>query len=408
MTSNLRTLVLVWFGWFIVLYGFQTLVDMRLDIQRPDQAVEWSAQETGRFSNKGKIYLLEPFLNRQVAWDSEYYVGIAVGGYDDPEAGRVRNPATGREVVKNYSFFPMYPYTMRAFMLPLSLFGMNPIATAALAGVVVALLGTLAGMIALWEMTRDLLDEESALRAAFYMLIFPSAFFFAQVYTEGLFIGLAFWSLAFNKRGQWGWASLLAVFAAWTRAHGALLAIPLFVAWLRTVNWQQPLQTQAGWKWLTRGACALLPIGAYLAWRNSSLGNGWAELQSFYFGRGALSLANSINSWTHNLVEYAPTTTHASVYFGIEVFAILVALSGAVWLIRRSPEIALFSLGAILFSVLSGSAQSMARYMLIAPAMYIFLAFLGRSKTFDRAWTIGSVLLMGMSVMLYTFDLWVG
>src|SRR3990172_7202973 len=105
MNANLRNLVLIWLGWFLVVYGFQSIVDMRLDIERPDYAVEWSATETGRFSNKGKIYLLEPFLNQQVAWDSEYYVGIAVGGYDDPEAGQVTNPRNGNQIIKNYSFF---------------------------------------------------------------------------------------------------------------------------------------------------------------------------------------------------------------------------------------------------------------------------------------------------------------
>jgi hypothetical protein len=408
MNANLRNLVLIWLGWFLVVYGFQSIVDMRLDIERPDYAVEWSATETGRFSNKGKIYLLEPFLNQQVAWDSEYYVGIAVGGYDDPEAGKVTNPRNGNQIIKNYSFFPLYPYTMRAFMLPLGLAGMNPIATASLAGVIVALLGTLAGMLALWELTRDLFEEETAYRAVFYMLVFPSAFFFAQVYTEGLFIGLAFWCLVFIKRGQWGWASVLGLLAAWTRAHGAILAIPLIVAWLRTVNWKEPLRTRITWKWFAQAACALLPLGAYLVWRLSPLGEGWAELQSFYFGRGLMSLENSFNSWNHNLFEYAPSTLQAATYFALEVFACLLALGASVWLIRRSPEIALYSLGAVLLSVLSGSAQSMARYMLIVPAMFIFLAYLGRSKGFDRVWTIASVLLLGMSVMLFSFDMWVG
>jgi hypothetical protein len=40
--------------------------------------------------------------------------------------------------------------------------------------------------------------------------------------------------------------------------------------------------------------------------------------------------------------------------------------------------------------------------------MFIFLALLGRNKVFDRAWTLISLLLMGMSVTLYSFDMWVG
>jgi hypothetical protein len=101
-----RDLILLWLAWFLRLYSFQWLVTSRLQVQRPGTAVFWSANETLPTSNQGKIYLNDPFMNRQVAWDSEYYLGIAVGGYDDPNAGSVRNPATGREVIKNYSFFP--------------------------------------------------------------------------------------------------------------------------------------------------------------------------------------------------------------------------------------------------------------------------------------------------------------
>jgi hypothetical protein len=50
----------------------------------------------------------------------------------------------------------------------------------------------------------------------------------------------------------------------------------------------------------------------------------------------------------------------------------------------------------------------MARYVLISPPLYIFLAYLGRNKAFDRIWTLASVLLLGMSAMLFAFDMWVG
>jgi hypothetical protein len=359
-------------------------------------------------SNKDKIYLNEPFANRQVAWDSEYYIGIAVGGYDDPEAGRVQNPATGQMVVKNYSFFPLYPYIVRALALPLKLFGLSAIGTAALAGLIVTLLGTLAGMFALWDLTRGLFDEESAWRSVFYMLIFPSAFFFAQTYTEGLFVGLAFSSLALMKRKQWIWASLLGMLAAWTRAHGAVLALPLLLAWILSINWKSEIRSQLSWKWVLQGLFALLPLGAYYIWRISPLGEGWAELQSFYFGRGLMSIEKSIGSWNDALVYARTTGQEALIYFSLEVFTTILALIGSIWLIRRDPIVALFSLAVVLLSIFSGSAQSMARYMLIAPAMFIFLGHLGKNKVFDKAWTLASILLMGMSVMLFSFDMWVG
>ena len=403
----LRNLILLWVAWFAILYGFQWLVTNRLvDVKRPDFAVSWSSTETLKSSNNGKIYLEEPFLNRQVAWDSEYYLGIAVGGYDDPSAGRVQDPATGIQWPKNYSFFPAYPFLIRMLMLPLGIFGMNPIATASLAGICVALLGTLAGMIALWDMTREYFDENDALRAAFYMLIFPSAFFFAQVYTEGMFIGLAFATLALSKRKQWFWAGILAGIAAWTRAHGGLLFIPLGIAWLQTQDLKN-LRASFSWKWLAQGLWSLLPLANYLFWRFSYLGRGWAALQSFYFGRGVLTLQSSIASWVQGY-QYASGVNSALIYYGLEVASVVLALLASLALLRKDPQVAAFSLAIVTFSALSGSAQSQARYMLVAPALFIVLARLGRNKTFDRAWTILSLLLMGLSVMLFSFDMWVG
>ena len=403
-----RSLIFLWLAWFTLLYGFQWLVTTRLQLKQPDEAVFWSSGETMPHSNDGKIYLLDPFMNRQVAWDSEYYVGIAVGGYDDPEAGTARNPSTGLLVIKNYSFFQLYPYIMSALALPLNLFGLSAIGTATLAGSIVALLGTLAGMFALWDITRNLFDEESAWRTVFYMLIFPSAFFFAQIYTEGLFVGLAFCSLALTKRKQWIWASLLGMLAAWTRAHGAALALPLLLAWVMRVDWKSDIRPQLNWKWALQGVFSLLPLGAYYIWRTSSLGAGWAELQEFYFGRGLMSIENSINSWKDAFFYARYMSQEGLIYFSIEVFTTIVALIGSIWLIRRDPIVALFSLAVVLLSIFSGSAQSMARYMLIAPAMFILLGYCGKNKIFDKAWTLASILLMGMSVLLFSYDMWVG
>src|SRR3990172_10131167 len=240
-------IALFWLAWVVIILSFQWIVTTRLEIQHPDLAVSWTKSQTRPSSNEGKIYLLEPFLNRQVAWDSEYYVGIAVGGYADPEAGQVVNPATGLPVIKNYSFFPLYPYLMRGLAYPLSVLGLNPIATASLAGVVITLVGTLAGMVALWHLTQEHFGEDSAFRAVFYLLIFPTGFFLAQVYTEGLFIGLSFWCLLLLKRQNLFWASVLAVFAAWARAHGGLLAIPIGIAWLSQFDWNKNVIKQFNW-----------------------------------------------------------------------------------------------------------------------------------------------------------------
>jgi hypothetical protein len=404
--KTFSTLVLMWLGWFLVLYVFQGVITARLDVQRPDTAVSWSEYLTRATSASRSPYLQDPFLNNQAAWDSEYYLGIAVGGYDDPRGGRETNPSTGLATARNYSFFPLYPYLMKVLAVPLEIFQLAPIASAALAGVILSLLGTLAGMIALYDITREYFDEEGGLRTVFYLLVFPSAFFLAQIYTEGLFIGLAFGALALSKRGQWLGASLLAVFASWTRAYGAVLALPLAIAWWKSVNWKE-FDRRLLRKTFLQAFSILLPVAAYFLWRFSPLGRGWAELQVFYFGRGFMTIETSLESWIAGF-QYALTNGPASVYFAIEVLAVAIALLASLGLIRRDPPVALYSLAVVILSIFSGSAQSLERYMLAAPATFIGLSYLGRRKAFDRTWMIASLLLMGMSVMLYTLKFWVG
>ena len=74
---------------------------------------------------------------------------------------------------------------------------------------------------------------------------------------------------------------------------------------------------------------------------------------------------------------------------------------------RRYPGIALFSLVALLVAFTSGSPQGWVRFVVVAPALYIFLSRLGRNVAFDRAWTLGSVLVMSLLTLLYTYDMWV-
>ena len=132
---------------------------------KADRALFWTASETTATANDDQIYLSEPFLNNHVAWDSEFYLSIATAGYKDPEVRSVQVIAAevlavrpnmsisqittvGDAIPLNYAFLPFYPLVTRAFAIPLQILGLNQIATATLAGVIVSMLGTLAAMLA--------------------------------------------------------------------------------------------------------------------------------------------------------------------------------------------------------------------------------------------------------------------
>jgi hypothetical protein len=399
--SSVRTIILIWIAWAAILFLFQAIVPMRLGLRRPDFVLDWTPSETGAHSQDGKPYLIDSFLNEHVAWDSEYYLSIAVGGYDDPIMRRI--PIEGGEPVsQNYAFFPLYSHVMQVVMIPLGIWGLSPIAVATLAGLIVGLIGTLFGLIGLYGLVREELGEGGAIRAAFYLLIFPTGFFLAQVYTEGLFIGLAFCSLALMRHQQLLWAALLAALAVWTRAVGVALLIPLALAWGNEVNWKQ-----LNWRIFARGLVVLIPAAAYLAWHFSPWGANFRAVEENFFGRGLFLLDQSQRTWSQAWQSLGGDNTQATVYYLIEFGAVGLALVACLLTLRRYPGVALFGLGVLAISVCSGWPQSQSRYMLAIPSSFILLSRLGRRQSFDRAWTLASVLVMGMLVMLFSFDMWV-
>jgi len=431
-----KTILFIWLGWVLVMLGYQIYVPARLALATPDYALNWTVNETKPGSQDGKVYLNEPFLNQHVSWDSEYYLAIAVGGYEDPNIHRIGtfvNPTgsstsgfwpfvipTGSAGTRvgfplSYAFFPFYPFVIRVLSAPLSLLGLDPIATATLAGVLVSVLGALAGMLALYELARDELGEAGALRTAFYLIIFPSGFFLAQVYTEGLFIGLAFTTLVLLRRGHLGWAALVAVLATFTRAVGVALIIPMTIAWVRTgawleldLEWRQIYFKGLPWKTIARSLLIFAPVVAFLIWRVSYFGMSFSKVEEEFFGRGLLNFGVSFITWSSAFRDLFGNNSQAAAYYLLEWLAIILGFTACITELKRNPDLAWFGLLVVFLSFTSGPAQGMHRYILAAPPVFLFLGRIGRHPAFDRVWSLASILLMGVLATLFTFNMWTG
>jgi len=406
MSALTRKILLVWLGWAVVLIVYQEMIPARLvDVARPDYAVSWTSTETTHTSQLNKAFLVDPFLNTHVAWDSEFYLQQAVGGYSDERVRQIPGPEG--MVSMGYAFYPAYGFTTRLLAFPLKVFGLDEIATATLAGVLVSLLGTLAALLALADMARPWLEESGRLRAAFYLLIFPSGFFLAQVYTEGLFLGLAFTSLALIRREKLLWAGVLAAAAVWTRAVGVALVIPL--AWAVFEQIRDDKIAIIGRGTAMGGIAMLLPLASFAGFWFSPLGANFRFLEANFFGRGFLLVGQSVAQWVSAVSDaFKANNSQAIVYNVIEIVIVVVSLAAALALLRKYPGLALFSLAVWAISVFSGSPQSVSRYLLAMPTTFLALAHLGKNEVFDRAWTVASVLVMGMMAALFSFDMWVG
>ncbi|MBL1128492.1 MAG: hypothetical protein D8M54_08270 [Chloroflexi bacterium] len=431
-----RTIFFIWAGWAAIMLLYHIWAPARLTVQRPDRALSWTAESTRSGGPQdNKYYLQEPFLNRHVAWDSEYYLAIALGGYEDPHPDRVgesfgvartgggfwpfvvpQGQGEARAGISlSYAFFPFYPFLIRLLAPLLGLLGLTPLAAAALAGVTISLLGTLAAAIALFELGRDEWGAEGGLRAAFYLLIFPSAFFLAVVYTEGLFLGLAFSSLLLRRRGHWGWAALLAVLATFTRAAGVLLVVPLLMSWVKQgewleldMEWRQIYFRGLPWKAIGHALVVFAPLLVFMVWRLSYFGMAFSRVEDAFFGRGFLDLLGTYWAWRQAFYNMVGSNPQATAYYVVEFGAIVLAFTACIAGLRQYPDLAWFGLLVVVLSFASGPAQGMYRYVLAAPPVFLLLSQWGVRPSFDRVWTIASVLLLGVMAMMFMFDMWAG
>ena len=428
-----RTIFVMWLGWAIVILAYFVFVPARFRVLRPDRALEWTAVSTAVGGPQDqKYYLQEPFMTAHSAWDSEYYLAIALGGYEDPNIDRVGDSFSSsgggfwpfvipqtvearQGIPLSYAFFPFYPFVIRVVSVPLSVLGLTTLATATLAGVIVSLLGTLAGTLALFELATDELGASAGLRTAFYLLIFPSSFFLAVVYTEGLFIGLAFSSLLCLRRGHRGWAAVLAVLATFTRAAGITLVIPLLMSWVREgewmdldLEWRQLYFKGLPWKAIGHVLVVFAPAIAFMLWRLSYYGMAFSRVEEEFFGRGLLSLGYTYVAWRDAFYSLFGPNSQASAYYAVEFMAVILAFSACIRGMKRYPDLAWFGFLVVLLSFTSGPAQGMHRYVLAAPPLFLMLSELGEKPVFDRIWTVASVLVMGVMATMFIFDLWSG
>jgi hypothetical protein len=457
-------IVALWGAWLFAICAFQIVVSARVSPQRPDNVLGWTANETAAgypvATGSGcRPLLADPNMNEHVAFDSEYYIAIATGGYDNPlsqayvydsGSGQLVNAGVpictsgmGGWTPLNYAFMPGYPVAIRGIMTVAGVVpgpsGLTTIGLATMSGIVVASLGGLLAMLALarlmayLERRRRAIDGDperdsawgggGGLRTALYLLAFPTGFYLAQVYSDGLFLGLAFMACALAVEKKIVAAAIFAGLAAITRQAGLFLFLPLAWASFEILRGQET--RPIGWRRAVPIIAALVPVAVFSAWFISPLGQNWQVVEREFFAR-SFDVPQSIDIWSKawaSLISATDKTATAggygfygggtlasstSVYIALEFFSLALSIVASVWLLwKRMPGVALFGLAVVVLSAGSSGAQGMDRYVLAVPAVFLMLAWSGRHAVFDRVWVMASTLSMGMLAMLFTFGFWV-
>jgi hypothetical protein len=381
--QQLLRVILIWLGWYIALMSFQQINWARLRVERPDNGYSWTAGLTA-----GELDGPERGAWFYARWDSYRFVRIAQQGYSDPAWA---------------TFFPGYPLLMRAVdTVILSPFAEeNPNGDRmAVAGLIVSGIMSLLAVLGMTAFAGDRLGADFAERAAFYLLIFPTAMFMVQVYTESTYLAFSVWGLFFAYRQKWLAAGILCAAATLTRPPGMFLFLPMLAIWLD--GW---------WRGKNPPRMALLavitPLVAFWGFNQYLAMNGIDTFEAQEdFGRyflhpyAALALIQQIGWMT--------VDSNGLVQIGLDIAFTLFATGMCLIEWKHHPGLALYGLGATWVSLATGQLVSQNRYVLIVFPIFFVLARWGKHPAFDRAWTLISLLLLALYLVQFTQGLWTG
>jgi len=311
------------------------------------------------------------------AWDGRWYRIVAAHGYL-LEPGRQSDPA----------FFPLYPLLLRAGHS----LGLGYVTS----GLLISNLVFLGALVAFEAVTRELLGAQLARRTAVYVALFPFGFVFSMTYPESVVLcAIAVTTLAALRR-RWLLAAVVAALGTLARPEMLFLSLPLLPLALRE---RDPRRRGLALGAVAAPVAALGSFSLYLglrlhdplAWTHAE--RAWGRrFTPFGFVTTLERLPRAVagNTWAIRDV----------VFFVVYLALLAAALRAGVprlWVLAGALVVVL--------PVFSGTFDSIARFGLLAPAVFWGLASLGESRRADLAIrTASAVLLVACTVhVLYVF-----
>jgi hypothetical protein len=286
-----------------------------------------------------------PLLDAATRWDAKAYVDIAHDGYGTVPA--------------NNAYFPLYPFLMRVLA---TLFGGSDDAYL-IAGVLISNLALLVALAYLASLVA--IDHQAAggIRAALYLLAFPTSVFLSVVYPESLLIALSIGAVYHARRGEWLPAAVLGALAALTRPFiGAAVALPIAIEAYRRSGPRAAL------------AAATPPVSALV---------GWLVVLWRITGDPKAILTAEANWGVGPSLPFAAFTdlfnpnVYGFPYFVLGFSLLIGALVVLSWRFLK-PSLAAYATVVFLISIATGSLTSSPRYYLSVFPAFIVLALVAR------------------------------
>lgn len=330
--------------------------------------------------DQGSDFLLFGIWQR---WDACWFGKIATWGY---EPG-----------LNSVSFLPAFPVLV-ALVAPFVR------GSVAIAGELVAAAAYLVAVVALLRLVGDDFGRGIARRTVFYLTIFPAAFFLFAPFSESLFLAASAIALLGARRQQWAVAGIAALVAALTRTQGVFLALPL--AWEAIRGFSAVRDGVAPERWVglavPRALAVLAPLLAFAAFvvvATAMTGVSPLDSQDAWGGR------NFHAPWDVAAASWQWFLDHADPLQLVNLVSLFGAIALVLIGVRRLPLsytlLALPQLLLIALRIQPTPLTSTTRYVLVVFPVFVVLALAGRSRRFDRLWTVLSV--FGLALLASDF-----
>jgi Gpi18-like mannosyltransferase len=375
--KNLKFLLTVFLSWRVLLFLFLALGFYFLPLQK-------------NFLGGGRqIFLSNPWLWAWANFDGEHYLSIAQRGYGFGEQ----------------AFFPLYPLLMRVLSLPFGrdLFFLN------WAGLIISNAALFLALWGLYKLLKIDYSEKITRFTIFFLLLFPTSFYFGSVYTESLFLSFVIWAFFFLRKKKWLLASILVTLASATRFIGILMLPVLVIEF-----WQQ--QEKISLAKVLSFLIAPLGLLFYMSYLQRTTGDSLAFIHTLSgFGEQRSTTPVILPQVFYRYVfKILPSISYS--YFPVVyttwlefVVALLFLGLSIVSFLKTRLSYAFYLSAGYLIPTLSGSFSSLPRYVLVLfPAFIILASYLSKLPRILQMVIFGlSFISLGIACAMFSVGFWV-
>jgi len=357
-------------AWLLLINVFALLVSNRFNL-KTDTAYAWiDSTKTPQVQSWNPIPL-------HSKWDSVYYTDIAQNGYH----------LISGDTLSNVVFFPLYPLLIRT---------VSPIAGSGyiFAGWVVSMLALIGAVVVFYKLLKEFHPKIDSLLPIFYLLIFPTAFFLTSVYTESLFLFLSLLTFYYALKKDFKLAGIFGLLTSLTRITGILLFIPVFWEFYK----KHGVRKIFSFSFLTT---LLIPLGTFLFFLYHYFRFG--DFLLFFKVESAWGRSFQLNT-SQFLFFSHPSLVNFLLDVGFSIFALCATYLAFK---KKWTSYGLYMLATIGVALSTGTFMSIGRYILVLFPIYIVLASI-KNAYFEKIYTMGSLLLFAMNIILFVNWYWAG